>query len=488
MSHSQLEQEGEDTATSNISSATNNTSIMDCSIFPRIFKQFVASNTLYPTILDYHRFLLSLGKKCSSQSTYYSQRKVLYKPISGSRKEGSINSEQSNPLNEEEEEQLRCEIRNMVLHDISEEITKTNSRELTNTHDSDPQQFHTNQGRNIENAPCIDNSKRQGIGKKQEEKDNQRYTDQNRENWKVVLKEIRDNHNTDTHEKFNISQTKSTLNKGLKSPHKALPSQWKVDDFEFGKLLGEGKFGQVYLVREIASSYICALKILSKAQLQQSGVEHQLRREIEIQSRLKHPNILKLFGYFYNSHRIFLILEYAPGGEIFKELQKCGKFSERQAAFYIQGLTKALIYLHSKHVIHRDLKPENLLLGLSGEIKIADFGWSVHTKSQRRKTLCGTVDYLAPEMVQHEKYDSAVDIWGLGVLLYEFVVGQPPFEANTYQETYRRISNVEYECPDWLSTEAKSLLSLLLVREPSKRLSLDKVLKHPWIRNNCKEQ
>ncbi|EME30330.1 Aurora kinase A-A [Galdieria sulphuraria] len=477
--HLEPEQEKENTTATNLNGTTPNTSIMDCSIFPRIFKQFVTSNTLYPTILDYH---------CLSQKTHHLQQRIIDGYNSGSKRGDSLSQEQADPLSEEEEEQLRCEIRNMILHDISEEITKSSVREVTDVHDSESQQIYIHQEGNVENTSNIEKSKQQDIGKKEKEEDNQKCKDNNREKWMDVLTELGENLNTDTEVKMRTSVTKVALNKGLKSPHKALPSEWKVDDFEFGKLLGEGKFGQVYLVREKVSSYICALKILLKAQLQQSGVEYQLRREVEIQSRLKHPNILKLFGYFYSNRRIFLILEYAPGGEIFKELKKCGKFSERQAAFYIQGLTKALIYLHSKHVIHRDLKPENLLLGLSGEIKIADFGWSVHSKSQRRNTFCGTVDYLAPEMVQHEKYDSAVDIWGLGVLLYEFVVGRPPFEANTDQETYRRISRVEYECPEWLSAEAKSLLSLLLVKEPSRRMPLDKVLKHPWIRKNCQEQ
>jgi len=466
MKQSQLEQENK-----SHESATPNNSIMDCSIFPKIFKQFVTSNTLYPTILDYHSFY---------QTTCISKNKAVHMQRLHPEIEEPVLQEQADQLNEEEEEQLRCEIRDLVLHDISEEATNACTRDLSGERRRNSLPPEQNQ---VENACPVDNTTPQ-----REKEGNQKYIDQNREKWQDVLKEIGENrNNTDMEQNAVVCAKKVTINKGLKSPHKALPSDWKVDDFEFGRLLGEGKFGKVYLVREKASSYICALKILSKAQLQHAGVEHQLRREIEIQSRLRHPNILKLYGYFYSRCRIFLILEYAPGGEILKELQKCGKFSERQAAFYIQGLTKALIYLHSKHVIHRDLKPENLLLGLWGEIKIADFGWSVRTKSQRRKTLCGTVDYLSPEMVQGQKYDSSVDIWGLGVLLYEFVVGQPPFEANTYKETYRRISQVEYDCPSWLSFEAKDLLSRLLVKEPWKRLPLDQVLKHPWIRQNCKD-
>ncbi|KAK3007520.1 hypothetical protein RJ639_014844 [Escallonia herrerae] len=179
--------------------------------------------------------------------------------------------------------------------------------------------------------------------------------------------------------------------------------RWTLNDFDIGKPLGRGKFGHVYLAREKRSNHIVALKVLFKSQLKQSQVEHQLRREVEIQSHLRHPNILRLYGYFYDQvqyilqKRVYLILEYAAKGELYKELQKCNYFSERRAATYVASLARALIYCHGKHVIHRDIKPENLLIGAQGELKIADFGWSVHTFN-RRRTMCGTLDYLPPEM------------------------------------------------------------------------------------------
>jgi aurora kinase len=115
-----------------------------------------------------------------------------------------------------------------------------------------------------------------------------------------------------------------------------------------------------------------------------------------------------------------------------------GRFSESRTATYVAQLAGALRYCHAKHVIHRDIKPENLLLGLAGELKIADFGWSVHAPSSRRRTLCGTLDYLPPEMVEGREHDAAVDCWSLGVLAYEFLVGAAPFEAPGHQDTYRR--------------------------------------------------
>ncbi|XP_073233742.1 aurora kinase C-like [Porites lutea] len=260
---------------------------------------------------------------------------------------------------------------------------------------------------------------------------------------------------------------------------------WCLDDFDIGKPLGKGKFGNVYLAREKKSKYIVALKVLFKSQLEKNHVEHQLRREIEIQSHLRHHNILRLFGYFYDKTRVYLILEYAPKGELYKELTKMERFDEKTSSNYIRQLADALKYCHSKKVIHRDIKPENLLLGLKGDLKIADFGWSVHAPSSRRTTLCGTLDYLPPEMIEGKEHDEKVDLWSLGVLCYEFLVGKPPFEAEGHQETYRRISRVDLKFPDHVSEGARDLISRLLVHDPRKRLPLSGVLAHPWIRNNA---
>jgi len=258
---------------------------------------------------------------------------------------------------------------------------------------------------------------------------------------------------------------------------------WSLNSFEIGRPLGKGKFGNVYLAREKKSKYIVALKVLFKSQLMSAGVEHQLRREIEIQAHLRHPHILRLFGYFYDESRVYLILEYAPRGELYKIMQNQPDkhFNEKDSAKYIRQLSEALKYCHSKNVIHRDIKPENILLNLTGDLKIADFGWSVHAPSSRRNTLCGTLDYLPPEMVENKSHDEKVDLWSLGVLCYEFLCGNPPFEAPDNNGTYKRIAKVDLRFPSHITPKARDLIAKLLQYRPEDRLPLDGVLTHPWI-------
>ncbi len=239
------------------------------------------------------------------------------------------------------------------------------------------------------------------------------------------------------------------------------PKKFHLGMFEIGKPLGKGKFGRVYLAKERSTGFVCALKVLHKSELQQGKVEKQVRREIEIHSNLRHPNILRFYGHFHDSKRVFLILEFAGKGELYKHLRKENRFPEWKAAQYIAQMAAALKYLHKKHVMHRDIKPENILVGIHGEIKISDFGWSVHAPNNRRNTMCGTLDYLPPEMIkpgsQENFYNEKVDLWSLGVLTYEFLVGEAPFE-DTPIMTQRRIARGEMTVPKFVSAEAKDLI------------------------------
>eukprot|EP01041_Mallomonas_annulata_P003822 gene3822-7616_t len=213
---------------------------------------------------------------------------------------------------------------------------------------------------------------------------------------------------------------------------------WCIDDFILGKPVGKGKFGNVYLGKEKRSKAPIALKVLFKAPMQKDDCIHNLRREVEIQCRLKHPNIVHLFGYFHDNKSVYLILEYMPQGELYKALLKHGgPLPDSTSKRYIHDIASGVSYMHDRHVLHRDLKPENILIGDDGRLRIADFGWAVHAPPPHnvRYTLCGTPEYLAPEMLHGTGHTNAVDMWALGIFIYELLVGKTPFREK------RRVSS-----------------------------------------------
>mmetsp|Transcript_5233 Transcript_5233/g.8007 ORF Transcript_5233/g.8007 Transcript_5233/m.8007 type:complete len:312 (+) Transcript_5233:151-1086(+) len=264
--------------------------------------------------------------------------------------------------------------------------------------------------------------------------------------------------------------------------------KWSIEDFEIGRCLGKGKFGNVYLARTKADRRVVALKVLFKEEIEKSELQHQLKREVEIHHRIKHDNVVRLFAYFHDATRVYLVLEYVSGGELFSELRNSpsGRFTEERASEVIRQLVSALAQCHKLRVVHRDIKPENILVTKDGKIKLADFGWSVASATAReemkRQTLCGTLDYLPPEMVAEQTYDERVDIWMTGVLMYEMLVGTAPFAAPGVDETYDKVEECSYSLPPDISSEAKELVKALLVKDPRERLwPIKHVLLHPWI-------
>ncbi|CAM4747953.1 unnamed protein product [Rotaria magnacalcarata] len=248
-------------------------------------------------------------------------------------------------------------------------------------------------------------------------------------------------------------------------------TSWTIEDFEIGNLLGRGRFGYVYCGREKQTRFVVALKILFKAQLKNSKMEQQVKREIEIQSNLKHPNILRLYGFFHDEQRIYLLLEYAPGGELYRRMQTEKVLRESEAAGYVYQLY---------------IKPENILIGKYSILKLADFGWSAESTSTcKRTTLCGTLDYLPPEMLNGNGYDEKIDLWCLGVLTYEMIIGKPPFDSQTQHETIRMIRSIELTFPTGTSPDLRDLITKLLRRNPADRLPLKDVAQHAWIVKNA---
>ncbi|XP_022118207.1 aurora kinase B [Pieris rapae] len=274
------------------------------------------------------------------------------------------------------------------------------------------------------------------------------------------------------------------------SNHKAYgkPYKWSPRDFELGSALGQGKFGHVHAAREKKTGLIVAIKTLFKSQIIHSRCEQQVLREIEIQSHLKHPNILRLLTWFHDERRIYLVVEYASGGELYRHLTNApnGRFPQHKAARYIYQVADAVDYCHRHHVIHRDIKPENILVSYRGDLKLADFGWSVHAPSEKRKTMCGTLDYLPPEMIKRQVYNVSVDHWCIGVLLYEFLVGKPPFESDGQDQTYAKILAVDMKFPAHVPDGARDLICKLLRQSGNERLSLEGVKSHYWVKQFVK--
>lgn len=204
-----------------------------------------------------------------------------------------------------------------------------------------------------------------------------------------------------------------------------------INDFDIDLKLNSGKFARVYLAKKKNTNFLVALKVTTKKGIIVTNMSQYLQSEAQMLTNCRHPNIVRLFDYFYDETNVCLILEYCAGGELWNLLAERGHFGEQTVAKYILQLTSALKYIHRKNMIHRDIKPENLLLDACDNLKLCDFGWSVHLKQrrERRETFCGTLDYIAPEMLSHARlHDENVDIWAVGVLCYELIVGAAPFD------------------------------------------------------------
>eukprot|EP01125_Pyxidicula_operculata_P019319 TRINITY_DN699_c0_g1_i1.p1 TRINITY_DN699_c0_g1~~TRINITY_DN699_c0_g1_i1.p1 ORF type:complete len:361 (+),score=55.91 TRINITY_DN699_c0_g1_i1:290-1372(+) len=264
-----------------------------------------------------------------------------------------------------------------------------------------------------------------------------------------------------------------------------IQKQWAMKDFEIGRELGKGTFSTTYLVREKSSHAIVALKVVNKVSLSRLESAKALRSEIEVQAHMRHPNIVQIYGYFFDDTRVYLILEYAMHGDLYSDVRLC-RLEESVAANYLQQTTKALKYMHNNLVIHRDIKLENIYLNENGIVKIGDFGWAIHTHSLKAEKIVGTHNHLAPEMLMSEEYDYRVDIWAMGILAYVMLTGHYPFNISSSQDCTADqllglITKNEIKYPKYLSSDAVSFLKALLQKNPDDRITIDDIFLHPWI-------
>ena len=268
-----------------------------------------------------------------------------------------------------------------------------------------------------------------------------------------------------------------TVNAGLEP-------EGKISDFEKDKEIGKGGFGLVWKVTHKKTQKVYCIKVIEKAGIIQQKLEAQMNREIEIMYILNHPHCLRLKNHFEDDQNFYLVMPLAHKGQLYRVLRKFRKFDERTAAQILRETISALQYLHSfkPPIIHRDIKPENLLLNNGGRVLLADFGWSNFSDGDVRKTFCGTPEYIAPEMLLKKGHDTRVDIWSIGVLMFELLAGYSPFVAKNNQDLYQNIRRLKIQWPKDMPPLAKNLIGKILKLNPLDRPSLEEILNHQWFK------
>ncbi|CAL2268618.1 unnamed protein product [Prunus armeniaca] len=256
--------------------------------------------------------------------------------------------------------------------------------------------------------------------------------------------------------------------------------------YEMGRLLGQGTFAKVHHARNLKTGISVAIKIIDKERVLKVGMIDQIKREISVMRLIRHPNVVELYEVMASKTKIYFVMEYVKGGELFDKVSK-GKLKEDVARKYFQQLISAVDYCHSRGVCHRDLKPENLLLDENENLKVSDFGLSALGESKRQDgllhTTCGTPAYVAPEVINRKGYDGTkADIWSCGVILYVLLAGYLPFHDSNLMEMYRKIGKGDFKFPNWCSPEVRKLLSKILDPNPKTRISMAKIMQNSWFR------
>ncbi|KAL6427074.1 hypothetical protein ACFW04_009329 [Cataglyphis niger] len=260
-----------------------------------------------------------------------------------------------------------------------------------------------------------------------------------------------------------------------------------IEEYEVLNLLGKGGYGSVYRAKCLRSGMEVAIKMIDKKMMQAAGMVGRVRQEVEIHSRLKHPAILELYTCFEDANYVYLILELCHNGELQRYLKAQGTkaLPEDHAARIIRQVVQGLLYLHSHQILHRDMSLSNLLLTKDMQVKIADFGLATQlTKpDEKHLTMCGTPNYISPEVATRSSHGPEADVWSLGCMLYTLLVGKPPFDTDAVKSTLTRVVMADYVMPPYLSDNAKDLIDKLLKKNPKERIRLRDIHKHPFIRN-----
>ena len=270
-----------------------------------------------------------------------------------------------------------------------------------------------------------------------------------------------------------------TVNAGLEP-------ESKITDFEKEREIGKGGFGLVWKVIHKKTQKVYCIKVIEKKGIIEQKLVPQMNREIEIMYILNNPHCLRLKNHFEDDNNFYLVMPLASKGQLYRVLKKFRKFDERTAAQILRETISALQYLHSfkPPIIHRDIKPENLLLNEGGRVLLADYGWSnFNVEGDVRKTFCGTPEYIAPEMLMKKGHDTRVDIWSIGILMFELLSGYSPFVAKSNQELYQNIRKLKIQWPKDMPPLAKNLISKILKLNPLDRPSFDEILNHQWFKN-----
>ncbi|XP_016573149.1 CBL-interacting serine/threonine-protein kinase 9 isoform X5 [Capsicum annuum] len=248
-------------------------------------------------------------------------------------------------------------------------------------------------------------------------------------------------------------------------------SRTRLGKYELGKTLGEGSFAKVKYAKNVQTGDHVAIKIINRERVLRQNIMEQIKREISTMKLIRHPNVVRIFEVMASKTKIYIILEYVHGGELFDEIARHGRLKEDEARRYFQQLINAVDYCHSRGVYHRDLKPENLLLDSFGTMKVSDFGLSALSKQVRDDgllhTACGTPNYVAPEVLTDKGYDgTTTDVWSFGVILFVLMAGYLPFDEPNLNSLYRKILKASFSLPPWLSSSSKNLIKRILDPNP----------------------